>query len=378
MDNNISHKQWAEKLGLVLFSDDVGQSFPIWLPDGLVLKNNIIDILRKENDHAGYLEISTPHISNQALYEKSGHLDLYKDKMFVLPEHVIKPMNCPMHIVVMQKMLDNNVDLPIRISEFAQVYRNESSGSVNGLLRARGFMQDDGHVLIREESLVSEIKSMVNMIKNVMLTLDFDEYKFRIGVRDDFGKYLGDNLFWDAAEKALFVASEELGIKYDKVKGDAAFYGPKLDILVTDKLGREWQMGTIQVDFQLPQLFNLDPYILIHRAIVGSIERCVGVMLEVNDGWLPISVAPVKAEILPISDIKHMEHSKKIAESLGAHVNERNEPISKKIARSLDNKIPIQVIIGDAEILEDLYSIRYYGEDIGKQDIFWLIDKIKT
>lgn len=364
MNNELSHKAWAEKLQIALFDEQIGSGLSVWLPKGFKVRQNLIDLLRRENDKYQYLEVASPHLSQISLYDRSGHASLYKDKIFMLEDHLVKPMNCPMHILVIQKLLASNAPLPIRVSEFAQVYRNEQSGEVNGLLRARGFMQDDGHVLLRHDQLKAEIHIMIDMAKNVMAKLGLNNYQFRVGLREDGGSYLGDSNVWDDAENALRKACDDAGIEYVESKGDAAFYGPKLDLVVIDRLNREWQMGTIQVDFQLPQLFDLPEYVLVHRAIVGSIERCIGALLEINNGWLPAQLAPVVVQVIPISNLKHLDKAVEIAELLKASIDDSSEPLSKKLARSMDNRVPIQVIVGDKEIESNRYSIRQYGENI--------------
>lgn len=377
MNNELSHKAWAEKLQIALFDEQIGSGLSVWLPKGFKVRQNLIDLLRRENDKYQYLEVASPHLSQISLYDRSGHASLYKDKIFMLEDHLVKPMNCPMHILVIQKLLAEHAQLPIRVSEFAQVYRNEQSGEVNGLLRARGFMQDDGHVLLRHDQLKAEIHIMIDMAKNVMSQLGLNNYQFRVGLRDESSEYLGDDSVWNDAENALRHACNAADIEYIESKGDAAFYGPKLDLVVIDRLGREWQMGTIQVDFQLPQLFDLSEYVLVHRAIVGSIERCIGALLEINNGWLPAQLVPVAIQVIPISNIKHLEAARKLAIIFDGSLDESSEPLSKKLARSMNNRIPIQIIVGDKEIESNVYSIRQFGKPIDNlsvDDIFALED----
>ncbi|MCL5283103.1 MAG: threonine--tRNA ligase, partial [Armatimonadetes bacterium] len=305
------HRVLGRELELFLFTPEVGSGLPLWLPKGAILRETLEQFLKTEQQRRGYLPVVTPHIASNRLYAKSGHLTTFNNKMFPMMNDeeahetfILKPMNCPHHIQIYASQTRSYRDLPFRLAEFGTVYRYEQSGELNGMLRVRGFTQDDAHLFVTPDQLQDEFKAVVDLMVTVLRKLNLQEYRLRIGVRDpEDDKYIGSDENWSSAETAIKQAVVDLKMDYSISKGDAAFYGPKLDLMVRDALGREWQMGTVQVDYNLPERFELEyigadgkPHrpLMIHRAPFGSLERIIGLLIEHYAGAFPTWLAPVQ------------------------------------------------------------------------------------
>jgi threonyl-tRNA synthetase len=385
------HRILGRDLGLFMFSDEVGKGLPLWLPKGATLRDTLIDFMKAEQLKRGYQGVVTPNIGSSKLYEKSGHLVTYRSKLYPLmvdPEagetYVLKPMNCPHHIMIYANELRSYRDLPIRLAEFGTVYRYEQSGELTGMLRVRGFTQDDSHLFVTPDQLGDEFKGVIDLMLFTLKRLGLEDYRVRIGIRDPKDdKYIGSDENWEAAQKAIIDAVEELGMAYEVVEGDAAFYGPKLDLMVRDALRREWQMGTVQVDYNLPERFDLEYVgedgarhrpIMIHRAPFGSLDRMIGLLVEHYAGAFPFWLAPQQIAIIPISD-RHHAYAKDVGVKLReagyrSAVDDRNEKLGKKIRESEMQKIPVMLILGDRDIEANTVSIRRRGEgDLGAKSI---------
>ncbi|HVL39416.1 MAG TPA: threonine--tRNA ligase, partial [Fimbriimonadaceae bacterium] len=318
------HRVLGKELGLFMFSPRVGQGLPLWLPKGATLRDTLTDFMKSEQLRRGYQPVVTPHIGNMKLYEKSGHIITFKEKMFPFMEdeekdvHILKPMNCPFHIEIYASQMRSYRDLPIRYAEFGTVYRYEQSGEVAGILRARGFTQDDAHLFMRPDQLLDEFVGVVDLMQTVLRKLGLNDFRLRLGTKDPSSdKYVGHDDNWTLATEAIEQACQKMGMDYEVSPGDAAFYGPKLDVIIKDALGRDWQMGTVQVDYNLPERFELEyigedskPHrpVMIHRAPFGSLERMIGLLTEQYAGAYPFWMAPVQVAILPIAD-RHVEHA---------------------------------------------------------------------
>lgn len=384
------HRRLGKDLGLFIFSEKVGQGLPLWLPKGAALRETLNTFLKEEQRKRGYDPVVTPNIARKALYEKSGHIVAYRDKMFPFMEDaeketfILKPMNCPFHIEIYASEMRSYRDLPVRYAEFGTVYRYEQSGELAGMLRVRGFTQDDAHLFVTPEQLKDEFKGVVDLTLAVLKKLGLDEYRARIGTRDpESDKYVGHDENWAAAEKAIIESCDELGMEYEVSEGDAAFYGPKLDLVVRDALRREWQMGTIQVDYNLPERFELEyigedskPHrpILIHRAPFGSLERMIGLLTEHYSGAFPLWMSPVQAVILPVAD-RHNDYADSIAEQLGEQgwritSDKRRESLGKKIRDNTKQKVPLLLIVGDDDMEKGTVSPRH--RDDGEQEAMTL------
>lgn len=387
------HRVLGKELGLFMFSPRVGAGLPLWLPKGATLRETMIDFLRKEQLKRGYQPVVTPHIGNIKLYEKSGHIINYRDKMFPFMEdeeketYILKPMNCPFHIEIYASQMRSYRDLPVRYAEFGTVHRYEQSGEVHGILRARGFTQDDAHLFVRDTQLLEEFIGVVDLMKTVLNKLGLTEFRVRVGIKDPAStKYVGHEDNWKASQEAIETACKQLGLDYEVSVGDAAFYGPKLDLIIKDALGREWQMGTVQVDYNLPERFELEytgedgkPHrpIMIHRAPFGSLERMIGLLTEQYAGAFPFWLAPVQVSILPIAD-RHVDAAKELADHLRGfdgspysyrvEVDDRRETLGKKIRDNQLQKIPFVAILGDRDLENGTVGLRSReggGTDLG-------------
>lgn len=413
------HRILGRELGLFMFSPRVGPGLPLWLPKGAVLRDTLSDFLKDEQLHRGYEPVVTPNIASIKLYEKSGHILTYRDKMFPFMEDeeketfILKPMNCPFHIEIYSSHMRSYRDLPIRYAEFGTVYRYEQSGELAGMLRVRGFTQDDAHLFVRPDQLLEEFKGVVDLMMTVLDKLGLKEYRVRVGTRDpENAKYVGHDDSWDLSEKAIMQACEELGLEYELSAGDAAFYGPKLDLIIKDALGREWQMGTVQVDYNLPERFELEytgedskPHrpIMIHRAPFGSLERMIGLLTEQYSGAFPFWLAPVQIAILPIAD-RHVAYARALAEKLQGFsvkgseleeqsefaaptldstrhfrvsIDERRETLGKKIRESQRLKVPYMLIVGDKDCESGTVGSRSREEgDLGAMTLQQFVEKL--
>ncbi len=378
------HRKLGKEMELFTFSSTVGQGLPLWLPKGAALRDRLEQFLRKIQKQYGYLQVITPHIGNKALYVTSGHWAKYgKDSFRPIQtpqegeEYLLKPMNCPHHCEIFKAMPRSYRDLPLRFAEFGTVYRYEQSGELHGLTRVRGFTQDDAHLFCAPEQIKDEFLKVMDIILYIFKTLNFDNYEVQISLRDPKNKekYIGSDENWHNAETAIIEACAEKGLKATKVEGEAAFYGPKLDFMVKDAIGRRWQLGTIQVDYNLPERFGLEYTgsdnqkhrpVMIHRAPFGSMERFVAVLLEHTAGKLPLWLIPEQCVVLPISE-KFNDYAYRVVKELDeqgvrAIVDDRNEKIGKKIRDNELKKIPYLLIVGEKETQNDEVSVRKQGE----------------
>ena len=397
------HRKIGKNLKLFSFSSKVGLGLPLWLPKGVELRDRLEGFLKKAQKKAGYQMVITPHIGNKELYVTSGHYEKYGDDSFQPiktpkenEEFYLKPMNCPHHCEIYNSNKFSYKDLPVRYAEFGTVYRYEQSGELHGLTRVRGFTQDDAHIFCTEDQLDSEFKNVIDLTLYVFKSLGLDDYSAQISIRDpkNMDKYIGDIKAWEKSEKAIIKAVKDKGLKYEIEEGEAAFYGPKLDFMVKDALGREWQLGTIQVDYNLPDRFNLTYIdknndskrpVMIHRAPFGSLERFIAILLENTAGNLPLWLTPNQFIILPISE-KHEKYCENVLNLLENNeirglIDNRSETIGRKIRDAELEKIPFMLIIGEQESNQNLISLRSHGgEDYGKMKVedFVKIIKEKT
>ena len=394
------HRKIGKNLKLFSFSGKVGLGLPLWLPKGVELRDRLEGFLKKAQKKAGYQMVITPHIGNKELYVTSGHYEKYGDDSFQPiktpkenEEFYLKPMNCPHHCEIYNSNKFSYKDLPVRYAEFGTVYRYEQSGELHGLTRVRGFTQDDAHIFCTEDQLDSEFKNVIDLTLYVFKSLGLDDYSAQISIRDpkNMDKYIGDIKAWEKSEKAIIKAVKDKGLKYKIEEGEAAFYGPKLDFMVKDALGREWQLGTIQVDYNLPDRFNLTYIdknndskrpVMIHRAPFGSLERFIAILLENTAGNLPLWLTPNQFIILPISE-KHEKYCENVLnllenDEIRGLIDNRSETIGRKIRDAELEKIPFMLIIGEQESNQNLISLRSHGgEDYGKMKVEDFVNIIK-
>ncbi len=385
------HRILGRELGLFMFSARVGTGLPLWLPKGAQLRMTLSDFMNHEQMRRGYQPVVTPHLGNAKLWETSGHIINYKEKMFPFMEDeeketfILKPMNCPFHIEIYRSQMRSYRDLPVRYCEMGTVYRYEQSGEVTGILRARGFTQDDAHLFVRPDQLLEEFTSVVDLMQAVLKKLGLSNYRARVGTKDPTSdKYIGDEENWRLATEAILKACDDKGLEYEVSPGDAAFYGPKLDMIIKDALGRDWQMGTVQVDYNLPERFELEyigedskPHrpVMIHRAPFGSLERMIGLLTEQFAGAFPFWLAPVQVAILAIAD-RHNDYatelSLKLRDDYGmrVEVDDRRETLGKKIRETQLQKVPFMLIVGDKDIENNTVGVRCREEgDLGPMSL---------
>lgn len=377
-----NHIKLGKELELFMISKEVGQGLILWLPKGAMLKRITEQFAINTYLKNGYQLVCTPHLAKEDLFKISGHLEFYKDSIFAPFEsegekYYVKPMNCPMHLVIYKNSQKSYRDLPLRYAELGTVYRYEKSGELRGLTRVRGFTQDDGHILCTPDQLQGEINKVLDLFHYVLSSFGYEKFKLSLSVRDPKNKekYLGNDADWEKAEAALLKGIEHIGWKYERQEGEAAFYGPKIDLKVNDAIGREWQLSTLQVDFNEPIRFDIHYIdkagqkkrpIMLHRALLGSIERFLGVLIENYGGNFPVWLAPVQAAIVPVSD-KHLGYAQKIYEMLfdngiRVELESGDGTMGNKIRKVELQKIPYVVVVGDKEIAENLISIRQRGE----------------
>ncbi len=378
------HRKLGKELELFMFSQRVGPGLPMWLPKGAELRDRLERFLRQIQKQYGYQQVITPHIGNKELYVTSGHYAKYgKDSFQPIhtpyegEEYLLKPMNCPHHCEIYRSKPRSYKDLPVRLAEFGTVYRYEQSGELHGLTRVRGFTQDDAHLFVRPDQLLDEFEKVIDIVLYIFRTLKFDQYTAQVSLRDPNNreKYIGSDENWEKAEAAIIKAAKDKGLKTTVVTGEAAFYGPKLDFMVKDALGRNWQLGTIQVDYNLPERFDLTYKgaddklhrpIMIHRAPFGSMERFVAVLLEHTAGKFPLWLAPDQAVVLPISE-KYNDYAAEVVDYLTKHdvrvqIDDRNEKIGRKIRDNELKRIPFLLIVGEKEQNDHTVSLRVQGE----------------
>ncbi len=392
------HRKLGKELELFLLTNSVGSGLPIWLPKGTVLRETLENYLRNEQRKRGYEPVITPHIGNINLYKTSGHYPYYSDSQFpplVLEdgkeEYLLKPMNCPHHFQIYASKPRSYRDLPIRLAEFGTVYRYEQSGELNGITRVRSFAVDDSHIFVREDQLKEEVCNVIELIKVVFSQMGFKDFTTQLSFRDDnIDKYGGDISLWNKAQKEIQEAADETGLKYIVAEGEAAFYGPKIDFMVKDVLGREWQLGTVQIDYVMPERFNLEYTgsdgqkhrpVVIHRAPFGSLERFIGILIEHFAGEFPLWMAPVQTVVIPVSQ-NFFDYSQKVVEELKKNnirveFDERNEKIGYKIREWELQKIPYMLILGEKEESAGNISVRQHKKgDLGSFALNDFIAKI--
>ena len=394
------HRKLGKEMELFTFSSRVGLGLPLWLPRGAQMRYTLEQFLRKRQQELGYLPVVTPHIGAKDLYVTSGHYAKYgKDSFQPIhtpqegEEYMLKPMNCPHHCEIFRSAPRSYRDLPLRYAEFGTVYRYEQSGELHGLTRVRGFTQDDAHLFCRPDQLQEEFEKVIDLILYVFKTLKMTEYMAQVSLRDPENKqkYIGSDENWEKAEKAIIVAAEKKGLKTVVETGEAAFYGPKLDFMVKDALGRQWQLGTIQVDYNLPERFQLEftdvdgskqRPVMIHRAPFGSIERFTAVVLEHTAGHLPLWLAPDQVKILPVSE-KYADYAEKVCgllknSEIRASVDSRNETLGKRIRDVAALRVPVLAIVGEKEVADGTVSVRREGVDQGTMTLDKFVEYIKS
>ncbi|MCC5898091.1 MAG: threonine--tRNA ligase [Phormidium sp. BM_Day4_Bin.17] len=398
------HRKLGKELGLFVFNDVVGPGLPMWTPKGTLLRSTLQDFLKQEQQKRGYQDVVTPHIARVDLFKTSGHWQNYKEDMFPMMSDedstlddergfVLKPMNCPFHVQLYKNELRSYRDLPIRYAEFGTVYRYEQSGELGGLTRVRGFTQDDSHLFVTPNQLEAEFLSVVDLILTVFQSLRLTNFKSRLSTRDaDSDKYIGSDAAWDKAENAIRQAMESRGMSYFEAPGEAAFYGPKLDFIFQDALEREWQLGTVQVDYNLPERFELEYVaedgsrqrpVMIHRAPFGSLERLIGILIEEYAGDFPLWLAPEQVRLLPVSEeflpfAKDVE-AQMLAVGIRAKADTSNERLGKQIRNAEKGKIPVMCIVGAKEKESNSLSVRTRASgELGALEIPEVIEKLTT
>lgn len=391
------HRVLGNELDLFHFDEEAGAGMAYWHPKGAMVRHQIEDFLREEQLRHGYDLVYTPHIARKHLWETSGHWDYYRENMFTLEvegqDYVLKPMNCPGHILIYQRGTRSYRDLPIRLCEFGTVYRNELSGVLHGMLRVRGFTQDDAHIFCTPEQIQEEVQRVLDLVLLVLRTFGYEQYRVDLSVHDpaDRDKYAGDDEQWERAENALADALDATGMRYDRQPGEANFYGPKIDFHLVDALGRPWQGATVQLDFNLPERFDLTyvaedgaPHrtVMIHRAIFGSVERFVGGLIEHYAGAFPLWLAPVQVTVLPITD-RNLGYAEGVAAKLEkaglrVEVDRRSEKVGAKIRDAQLQKVPFMLIVGDREEEAGTIAVRHRAAgDLGAAPIDEFIDKAR-
>ena len=396
------HRKLGKELGLFIFADPVGPGLPLWTPKGTILRSQLEDFLKQEQVKRGYLPVVTPHLAKIDLFKISGHWQNYKEDMFpMMAENqeaaeaeqgfVLKPMNCPFHIQIYKSQLRSYRELPIRLAEFGTVYRYEQSGELGGLTRVRGFTVDDSHLFVTPEQLDEEFLKVVDLILTVFKSLQLKNFKARLSFRDPSSdKYIGSDELWETAQGAIRRAVQALDMNYFEAEGEAAFYGPKLDFIFEDALGREWQLGTVQVDYNLPNRFGLEYIgedgdrkrpVMIHRAPFGSLERLIGILIEEYAGDFPLWLAPIQMRLLPVSDA-HRDFVQEVATKLQmlgvrAEADNSRERLGKMIRNAEKQKIPVMAVVGDKELESDSLSIRTRASgELGAIPVAEVIEKL--
>ena len=398
------HRKLGKELGLFIFSDPVGPGLPLWTPKGTIVRSLLEDFLKQEQLKRGYLPVVTPHIARVDLFKTSGHWQKYKEDMFPMMAEdeqaaaieqgfVLKPMNCPFHIQIYKSKLRSYRELPMRLAEFGTVYRYEQSGELGGLTRVRGFTVDDSHLFVTPEQLDDEFVNVVDLILSVFKSLQLKNFKARLSFRDpDSDKYIGSEEAWNKAETAIRRSVEHLGMNYFEAPGEAAFYGPKLDFIFQDALEREWQLGTVQVDYNLPERFELEYVaeggsrarpVMIHRAPFGSLERLIGILIEEYVGDFPLWLAPVQVQLLPVSDAQ-LPFAKEVAAKMRSHLiraeaDTSGERLGKLIRNAEKQKIPVMAVVGAKEEESGTLSIRTRASgELGAIPVTEVIEKMNN
>lgn len=392
------HRKLGKELGIFMFSDLVGRGLPMWLPNGFILRRTLSDYIMNKELALGYKHVMTPSIGSVNLYKTSGHWDHYKDDMFPSmklddEEYVLRPMNCPHHMMIYKNSLHSYKDLPIRIAEIANDFRYEASGSLCGIERTRAFTQNDSHIFCRPDQIKSEVEGVIKLILDVYNDFGFKNYKFRLSLRDSANseKYFGNDGLWEKSESALREILKETGAEFYEAKGEAAFYGPKIDVQVKSAIGHDVTLSTIQLDYQLPERFELEYVndidekvrpVVIHRAILGSLDRFVAFLIEETKGLLPAWLAPVQAKVMNVAE-SSLDYAKSVYEKLqkaGIRVenDDRNEKISYKIREAATQKIPYMIVLGDKEKEADVVTVRMRGNKQETMKIEQFIEMVKN
>jgi threonyl-tRNA synthetase len=395
------HRKLGKELGLFHFSQKVGSGLPLWLPKGADLRGRLQTFLQNAQRKAGYLQVITPHIGSKELYETSGHWAKYGADSFqpiTTPQegevYMLKPMNCPHHCEIYKSEPKSYRDLPYRLAEFGTVYRYEQTGELHGLTRVRGFTQDDAHIFCTVDQVKEEVGKVIDLVLYIFKTLDFTDFLAQVSLRDpnNPSKYIGSDENWEKAEKAIQEVADEKGLKTVVEYGEAAFYGPKLDFMVRDAIGRKWQLGTVQIDYNLPERFELEYTgadnqkhrpVMIHRAPFGSMERFVAILIEHCAGQFPLWLTPEQVRILPVSE-KYNDFAKKLSLELNNHdiralVDERNEKVGKKIREAELEKVPYMLVVGEEEQSNNSVSARKKGEgDLGSMSIAAFVERVNN
>ncbi len=390
------HRVLGEKLNLFTFNSLVGKGLPLWKPNGAILRDTLERWLRGLQIERGYQPVVTPHIGNINLYKMSGHYPYYSSSQYSPiqvddEEFMIKPMNCPHHIMIYKSEMHSYRDLPVRLSEFGTVYRYEKSGELSGLTRVRGFTQDDAHLFVTPDQLANEFMEVVRLFQYVVELLGLTDFRARVGTRDpDSEKYVGDDSLWENATSAIIAACNALGLPHTVEPGEAAFYGPKLDFVIRDVLKREWQLGTVQVDYNLPTRFELEYVaedgtrqqpIMIHRALFGSVERFVGILIEHFNGQFPAWLSPVQVTMIPIAD-RHIPYAEEVAAKLKARgirseVDASKNRMGGKIASARERAVPYMLIMGDKDVAAGAVSVRLRtDEDLGAMPVDQFVEMV--
>jgi threonyl-tRNA synthetase len=391
------HRKLGRELDLFSISEEAGPGLVFWHPKGTRVRVLIEDFLRKELYQRGYEFVTTPHIARDVLWKTSGHYDYYRQNMYMFQideeEFVLKPMNCPGHIQIYKSQMRSYRDLPLRFAEFGTVYRYEKSGVLHGMLRVRGFTQDDAHIFCTREQVYAEISALIDLVLFIMNSFGFDQYKVELSVRDESKKeeYAGTEEDWKMAEEALTQSLRDREISWTRMEGEAVFYGPKIDVKLIDAIGRPWQLSTVQFDFTLPKRFDLafigsdgsaHQPVMLHRALLGSVERFLGVLIEHYAGAFPVWLAPVQAMVIPIAE-RHQEYGKQVQNrlkeaGLRVEIDDRNEKMGYKIRAAQTQKIPYMLVVGDKEASSGEVSVRNRFEgDKGAQSLESFLSQIQ-
>ena len=377
------HRKIGKDLGIFMFSDLVGKGLPMWLPNGFIVRRALVDYITDKEIAHGYKHVMTPSLGSVLLYKTSGHWDHYKEDMFPAMEldnesYVLRPMNCPHHMMMFKNTMHSYRDLPVRIAEIANDFRYEASGAVCGIERTRAFTQNDSHIFCAPSQIKEEFKAVINLILDVYKDFGFKDYRFRLSLRDknDTEKYFGNDELWAKSEQELREVLEEIRADYYEAEGEAAFYGPKLDVQVKSAIGHDVTLSTVQLDYQLPERFDLsyideagekERPVVIHRAILGSLDRFIAFLLEETKGVLPMWLAPVMVNIIPVNLEYHLEYAKQISDLLASNyrvnLDSRNEKLGYRMRESVIKKIPVTVILGQKEVDDKLISYRLYGSE---------------
>ena len=373
------HRKLGKDLGIFMFSDLVGKGLPMWLPNGFIVRRSLVDYIMDKEISLGYQHVMTPSLGNVELYKTSGHWDHYKDDMFPKMElddeaYVLRPMNCPHHMMLFKNRLHSYRDLPIRIAEIANDFRYEASGAVCGIERTRAFTQNDSHIFCRPDQIESEVKGVIDLILDVYKDFGFKDFKFRLSLRDtkNVDKYFGNDELWEKSENALRTILKNTGHEYYEAEGEAAFYGPKIDVQVRSAIGHDVTLSTVQLDYQLPERFELEYInednekvrpVVIHRAILGSLDRFIAFLLEETKGYLPLWLAPHQVNIIPVNNNYHLEYAREVENLLknkGIRVNldDREEKVGYKMREAIMSKYPYILVLGDNEVTNKTITYR--------------------